>query len=92
MTHFVSRRKGFPKTAVTGGAEIVHKRLEMFQEAGWSRGGRKEQGAGSLGGWERSAKPGLRLMNLEALLAREGLAVAWTKAKNLYDLQRRLTN
>lgn len=45
-----------------------------------------------MGGWERSAKPGLRLMNLEILLAREGLAVAWTKAKNLHYLQRRLTN
>ena len=45
-----------------------------------------------MGGWERSAKPGLRPMNLEMLLAREGLAVAWTKAKNLYYLQRRLAN
>ena len=45
-----------------------------------------------MGGWERSAKPGLRLMNLEILVAREGLAVAWTKAKNLHYLQRRLTN
>lgn len=86
----MSRRKGFSKTAVMGGEEIVHKSLEMFQEAGWSRGGWKYLGAGSLGA--KSAKPRLRLMNLEMLLAREELAVAWTKAKNLYYLQRRLTN